>query len=64
MENTKKFLDQIGLAHLWSKIQNELSQKASQFNLISLENRVEKIENAKVIIYGGSATENIEETND
>lgn len=57
----KKFLDQIGVSYLWSKIKDELNQKASQSNLISLENRVEEIENAEIVIYGGSASDVVEE---
>lgn len=61
---TKKFLDQIGLSYLWSKILDELNKKASQSNLVSLENRVEELESTDVIeIYGGSATDVIEEVN-
>jgi len=65
MATSKRFLDQIGLAHLWSKILDELNKKASQSNLVSLENRVETLENVDIVeIYGGSATDVIEEVND
>lgn len=60
----KKFLDQIGLAYLWSKIQNELVEKASQSDLTSLENRVEDIETAEIEIYGGSASDVMKGAND
>lgn len=64
MATSKKFLDQIGVAYLWSKIKDELKLKASQSNLVSLENRVEELESTDVIeIYGGSATDVIEEVN-
>lgn len=61
MATPKKFLDKIGLARLWSKIQNELNKKADQSNLDSLENRVEEIETAELTIYGGSAFDVIDE---
>lgn len=65
MTTSKRFIDQIGLAHLWSKILDELNKKASQSNLVSLENRVETLENVDIVeIYGGSATDVIEEVND
>ena len=53
----KKFLDQVGLSHLWSMILEELNKKASKVNLASVENRVEVLENAEYEFYGGSATD-------
>lgn len=60
----KKFLDQIGLSHFWSMILGELSEKANQSNLVSLEDRVEVLETAEFTIYGGSASDVIEKGDD
>lgn len=61
MATQKKFLDQIGVGYLWSKFLGELNKKASKENLASLEDRVEKIETAEYVIYGGSAVDVMEE---
>jgi len=61
MATQKKFLDQIGVGYLWSKILDELKKKVSQENFASLENRVEEIETAEYVIYGGSASDVIKE---
>lgn len=61
MADEKKFLDQIGVGYLWSKVLGELNKKASKDNLDSLENRVEDIETAEYVIYGGSASEVMKE---
>lgn len=39
MATEKKFLDQIGVGYLWSKIKGELNKKVDISNLNSLENR-------------------------
>ena len=51
----KKFLDQIGVGYLWSKIKGELNKKADTSNLNSLAERVETLETTNFEIYGGSA---------
>jgi preprotein translocase subunit SecD len=61
MTTQKKFLDQIGVGYLWSKILDELKKKASKENVASLENRVDEIETAEYVIYGGSASDAIKE---
>lgn len=48
----KKFLDQIGVSYLWSKILEKFA---------SLENRVNEIETAEYVIYGGSASDVMKE---
>ncbi len=55
MATEKKFLDQIGVGYLWSKIKGELNKKVDISNLNSLENRVETLETSQFEIYGGSA---------
>ena len=55
MADEKKFLDQIGVGYLWSKIKGELNKKANASNLNSLEDRVETLETSQFVIYGGSA---------
>ena len=55
MADEKKFLDQIGVGYLWSKIKGELNKKANVSNLNSLEDRVEILETSQFVIYGGSA---------
>jgi hypothetical protein len=55
MADEKKFLDQIGVGYLWSKIKGELNKKANVSNLNSLEDRVETLETSQFVIYGGSA---------
>ena len=57
----KKFLDQIGVGYLWSKIKGELYKKADKSNLNSLADRVESLETSQFEIYGGSAFDVLEE---
>lgn len=60
MATPKKFLDQIGVSYLWSKILHELTKKADKSNVDSLEDRVEVIETTEITtIYGGSASDMI-----
>jgi len=56
----QKFLDQTGLSTLWARILKELDKKAAKTDLNTLQSRVQKIEDG-VILYGGSATDVIEE---
>lgn len=55
MATEKKFLDQFGVSYLWSKFLEKLNEKVSKDNFASLENRVDEIETAEYVIYGGSA---------
>lgn len=56
----KKFLDQTGVSTLWARILKEIDKKASKNDFNLLQNRVKDIEEG-VILYGGSATDVIEE---
>ena len=56
----QKFLDQTGVSTLWARILKELDKKVSKNDFNLLQNRVTDIENG-VILYGGSATDVIEE---
>lgn len=56
----QKFLDQSGVSTLWARILEELDKKASKNDFNLLRNRVTDIEEG-VILYGGSATDVIEE---
>lgn len=56
----KKFLDQTGVSALWARILEEIDKKASKNDFNLLRNRVDDIENG-LILYGGSATDVIEE---
>ncbi len=56
----QKFLDQTGVSTLWARILKELDKKVSKNDFNLLQNRVTDIEDG-VILYGGSATDVIEE---
>ena len=58
--NLQKFLDQTGLSTLWARIVQELDKKTPKNDFNLLQNRVKDIEDG-VILYGGSATDVIEE---
>lgn len=59
--NIQKFLDQIGVSTLWAKILQELDKKTPKAEFDVLQERVEKIETDKIVLYGGSATDVMEE---
>lgn len=56
----QKFLDQSGVSTLWARILEELDKKVSKNEFNLLDNRVTDIEEG-VVLYGGSATDVIEE---
>ena len=59
----QKFLDQTGVTTLWTRILEELDKKASQSEVNALKARIISLEQslANMEIYGGSATDVIDE---
>ena len=44
MADIKKFLDQVGITHLWKEITIELNKKADISRVIALENKIAALE--------------------
>ena len=60
-EKLQKFLDQVGVSTLWARILQELDTKTSKEEFAQLKSRTDVIEFEPITLYGGSASDVIEE---
>lgn len=64
MANTKEFLDRDGISYLWNYISTLLGSKANQSDINVINDRLDDLDFDEIELYGGSASDVIEEAND